>query len=187
MRKYGVMICGLGIFAAIFAAFPARAQTAEDPCPAPMFSQESAPDDLTKVQADIDRYTLCIERAELLQRLNKLTSENSQTALGVTPLNPGMMLEKGHRGQASAPPPSPAPSETAAPANPGGQEGGWSIVEIFGGADDLRARLREGKEGGFLRVRAGDSLPDGSKVAKITPTRVILANGGKAIELEWLE
>ena len=36
-----------------------------DPCPAPEAALNQTPDDLAKVQADIDRFTLCVQRAQL--------------------------------------------------------------------------------------------------------------------------
>ena len=48
---------------------------AKDPCPAPT-AASATPDDLAKVQEDIDRFTLCVERAQLLERLNESVLKN---------------------------------------------------------------------------------------------------------------
>jgi type IV pilus biogenesis protein PilP len=50
-----------------------------DPCPTPA-SISKAPDDLAKVQEDIDRFTLCVQRAQLLERLNESLLKNQQSS-----------------------------------------------------------------------------------------------------------
>lgn len=52
---------------------------ANDPCPTPE-SISNAPDDLAKVQEDIDRFTLCVQRAQLLERLNESLLKNQQSS-----------------------------------------------------------------------------------------------------------
>lgn len=53
-------------------------QMAGDPCPAPAAAVASTPDDLGKVQEEIDRFTLCVQRAQLLERLNESALKNSE-------------------------------------------------------------------------------------------------------------
>lgn len=64
------------------------ARAAQDPCPTPRQIKNNRPDDLAKVQEDIDRFALCVQRAQLLERLNESAERASQTvdsALGFVP------------------------------------------------------------------------------------------------------
>lgn len=64
-----------------------------DPCPAAKNLSGNAPDDLAKVQEEIDRFTLCVQRATLVDRLNEnaLKAEKAQdAALGYSPSVPGL-------------------------------------------------------------------------------------------------
>ena len=61
-----------------------------DPCPNLRGASANAPDDLSKVQQDIDRFTLCVQRAQLLERLNEnaiRSIENTDKALGLSAPN----------------------------------------------------------------------------------------------------
>ncbi|MBU6235863.1 MAG: hypothetical protein KGQ41_08460, partial [Alphaproteobacteria bacterium] len=65
-----------------------------DPCPAPQEAVNASPDDLAKVQEDIDRFTLCVARAQLLERLNETAKDtdvaiDSALGLGGVPGVPG--------------------------------------------------------------------------------------------------
>jgi|GEM_PF-1951279 len=53
--------------------------TAADPCPEPKQALAGTPDDLAKIQEDITRFTLCVQRAQLLERLNELARANIDT------------------------------------------------------------------------------------------------------------
>ncbi len=66
----------------------AKKASGADPCPAPDKAVSSAPDDLAKVQEEIDRFTLCVQRAQLLERLNESAVKSEEAydaALGLTP------------------------------------------------------------------------------------------------------
>jgi len=63
-----------------------------DPCPAPQGALQNSPDDLAKVQEEIDRFTLCVQRAQLLERLNESAMKNQEStdsALGYAPIPAG--------------------------------------------------------------------------------------------------
>lgn len=162
-----------------------------DPCPVPVVEMAKTPDDLAKVQADIDRYTLCVERAQLLQRLNDLAIENQEKLTGgesggLSSDNPGMML---------------APGEFAAKrdeilgagdlsgmmgeSQPSSPEG-WVILSVFGSSDGLQARLGQ-SNGELAQVRQGDTLYDGAVVQSITSTGVTLDVEGEKEVLKWVE
>lgn len=162
-----------------------------DPCPLPSDELSRAPDDLAKVQADIDRYTLCMERAQLLQRLNDVAMENQEKlnqSSGVNTGNPGMQLGGNTptmediraqiMGSIAGEQFGDAPAQTA----PAPSE--WTIIRVTGASGGLAAQL--GKSDGTLaRVMAGDSLPDGSQVNSVSATSVSITQDGERKELRW--
>lgn len=87
--------------------------TTDDPCPEPKTAMASTPDDLAKIQQDITRFTLCVQRAQLLERLNELAQANIDTidtALNLTASQgiegnaiPGIMPSQNNSGGNSAP------------------------------------------------------------------------------------
>lgn len=180
--------CAILVFLA-FIPVLARAQVT-DPCPALIqVMSNKTPDDLSLVQADIDRYTLCAKRAELLKKLNELAIENDLALKASTGLsNPGMVLGGG-------PPKPPAPGVALVPPDTATMtdsevseedDGQWKIVEIFGSAGQLQAKLAK-SDGSVARIKAGSSLPDGEKIISITPVRVTLHGDGGETELSWRE
>ncbi len=182
-----------------------------DPCPAPQDAIGSSPDDLAKLQEDIDRFTLCVQRAQLLERLNEtaLKSEAAaDLALGLAGSVPGIPdaqtnglaplpasalagadvspLDTTKQG---APVPddskasTPAPQAEPEPAEP--PSAPWTIREIYGSGPDIQAKLLS-PEGDENRVREGSKLPDGKgTVVRITPTGVTVRIGSDTKELNW--
>lgn len=122
----------LGLALCVFVTASAGAQEVitneknSDPCPSPKGAMANTPGDMAKVQEEIDRFTLCVERAQLVERLNTLVEKNLETvdsvllpqtlpnlplADGTTPAGmPG--LPGGLQGGQM---PSPTPSNTVAP------------------------------------------------------------------------
>lgn len=165
-----------------------------DPCPAPAQDLSSAPDDLAKVQADIDRYTLCMERAQLLQRLNSIANENQEAlnkSSGMTIENPGMKLpeilsleqrqaniaeafNKNNTGNNLSGDISAQPIDS----------GDWVIMRISGRASELGAKLAK-SDGTITEAKTGDMLPDGSSIVSITPTSVTIQDDNSKRELLW--
>jgi len=84
-------------------------QLVGDPCPSPSKALASSPDDLAKVQEEIDRFTLCVQRAQLLERLNESTLKSDNVYDASLGLAPYTSVENG-----GAP---------AAPGLPGAQKG----------------------------------------------------------------
>lgn len=176
-------------------AVPAQAQSVDDPCPAlEDILSGKTPDDLSLVQADIDRYTLCAKRAELLKKLNELTVENEKAVGGGAGVqNPGMTLGKGTP-KAVFPPIVPVvnipPVAPVAPVDgedvPAEDDGSWKIVEIFGVSGKLQAKLTK-SDGSVARVKAGTALSDGGSVVAITPVHVTIRNADGETELSWKE
>lgn len=78
-----------------------------DPCPAPQGALADTPDDLAKVQEEIDRFSLCVQRAQLLERLNESAMKNQETndrALGYMPMPAGLPGIPGAQGPAGLAP-----------------------------------------------------------------------------------
>ena len=151
----------------------ALTQIIDDPCPVPEAALGQTPTDLATVQADIDRYTLCLERAQLIKRLNDLATENDATLSGFGNRNPGLSLDERLL------------SESQEEENESETEAGttWKILEIFGSAKKLEARLI--KDASVIQVRAGELLPDGTRVEKVTPTEVIISDREEKSVLAW--
>lgn len=177
------------------ATTPAQAQSADDPCPAlEDILAGKTPDDLSLVQADIDRYTLCAKRAELLKRLNELTVENEKAVnRGMGDQNPGMTLGKGVPKTVSPPVVPAVKIPPVAPIVPVEEnedqeidDGRWKIVEIFGVSGKLQAKLTK-SDRSVARVKAGTELPDGGRVVAITPVHVTIHNADGETELSWKE
>jgi len=101
-------------------------QLVGDPCPSTSKALASSPDDLAKVQEEIDRFTLCVQRAQLLERLNEGTLKNESVydaSLGLSPYSSTEITTR----------PSGAPG---APGLPGAQRGMPPLpVEALAGAD----------------------------------------------------
>lgn len=171
-----------------------------DPCPEAISALNTAPDDLSKVQADIDRFTLCVERAQLLKRLNDLALENEENLAGVNLGNPGFNLDSGlgsnlpefdrdtilnpqkqqpevqdYDDDEYAP-----PQQSAAPAD------NWAIQSIFGAGSELSAKIRK-NNGELAQIKSGDVLEDGTRIVSITPVSVEISKGGDRRLLSWLD
>ena len=159
--------------------------------------------DLAGVQADIDRFSLCVERAQLLKRLNDLSLDNRSSLFGPAPNDIGDI---------DAPPPTlgnqpemqdfrmltpqdvlglqPEPEVAVQdfqedPLNiPQDLEGDWGIRDMMGSGSNLTARLVKA-DGTVLQVRAGDVLTDGSQVQKISLNEVLIMKDGEIQTLAW--
>lgn len=162
-------------------------QESEDPCPTvkDIFSGKT-PDDLSLVQADIDRYTLCAKRAELLKKLNELTTENEKAVNQSGASNPGMVLDPASLPKIPSPPVAPPPLAPFAAVSVPEDDGNWRIVEIFGASGNLQAKLVK-SDGSVARVKAGSDLSDGGKVIAITPIHVTIRGSSGETELSWQE
>ena len=176
MNKYLYAIVLLSLFCTLW---PKQSKAeVSDPCPDSIEALSATPDDLSKVQADIDRFTLCVERAQLLKRLNDLALENQDDLQSLPLIDPTIQIT----------PLEMTPSEV--------QEGvvvqeqdqvvDWEILSIFGSGLDLSAKLIN-REGLFAQIKAGDELSDGRTVVDVTKTSVTLAQGKERDVIEWLD
>ncbi len=160
------------------ATLPDSHALASDPCPVPQVALSDTPADLAKIQSDIDRYALCVERAQLLQRLNDLALENGYgLPSGTTHLSPGLSLDAGQHGIDS----DELVQEHSRKLGPDE----WQVLEIYGTMNNLQAKLI--KDGILTQVRTGEKLPDGKTISKIAPTQVVVLEEGVSASLDWVE
>ena len=166
----------------------------DDPCPKPLAGNGKTPDDLAAIQADITRFNLCVERAQLLQRLNELAAENMDTisvaisdvvADDVERAVEEKMIDMmpqitavsqaNTSGMSDVQPPSIAPSMI------------WSIQNIHGQNNKLQAVLVD-DTGRKISVSEGDTLDEGSaKVTQITNTAVKVKTDNETVNLMWVQ
>lgn len=181
---------------------------AEDLCPLPSSAISQAPDDLSKVQADIDRFTLCVERAQLLGRLNDLALENQESISALIlgepeePIVPTFDNSNIPDFSAATQNPVFAPAQATdasfAPSSPSGDAAAafetaeaspaaaYIVTNVFGSAGNLQAKI-VGDDDYNAQVSVGDSLPDGSVIDSISAIEVVISNSGEQIVLDWQE
>jgi len=183
----------------------AQADTAtgmpNDPCPNLKGATQNAPSDMSGIQQDIDRFTLCVQRGQLLERLNETATKSIQgtdAALGLGGAANGGLgmggalptnmppLPANALGGADVSPMAPAPSTTASSSNTSVSDstGGWTIKEIYGSTVDMQARLIS-PDGDEVKVKKGTKLPNSSVVTSITPDGVSVRGGKGVRALEW--
>ncbi len=185
MKKQNILCLFLSAVVLALIPFSAKAQRS-DPCPVPSKAIAENLSDFAKIQSDIDRFTLCIERAQLLMQLNELVIESEKDFLNVGLSNPGFMLDKNGADSKASPQKAKnadLPSKEILEKLEGD---GWYIIEIFGAANNLQAKIAR-SDGSVAQVRAGDILPDGGTVASVNPTSVVVLDKNKKTELNWLE
>jgi type IV pilus biogenesis protein PilP len=174
---------------------------ANDVCPEPKKAMGNTPDDLAKIQEDITRFTLCVQRAQLLERLNELAEANIDTidtALnltveqqagnavpGIMPSVPIPQLSESAAQMLENDMAESAPSYAPAPMRP--MESSWRIRNIEGSGGSIRAQLMHA-DGTILRVSQGETLPDDAgRVISITNTGVRIERDGQKQTLQWTE
>ncbi|MAS88094.1 MAG: hypothetical protein CMH30_09000 [Micavibrio sp.] len=166
----------------------------DDLCPSPNVASKQTPNDLASVQSDIERFALCLKRAELLEQLNELSAKNTDSLLGIN--SPSSMPAMPNDAALAALPPISAndlglddmsedysrdknadveiAEDTRTP---------WLINDIYGIHNNLRARITS-KDGEIANVRNGDALSDGYTVKSISRSGVTLGGKGK-VDLQW--
>lgn len=206
--------CILGLFLCLFAFTStfAYAQGAVDPCPDPKAAMQNTPDSMVKIQEDIDRFALCVERAQLLDRLNSMVEKNIDTidSVLIQPAPaPAILPTIGNMGgddPSIGPEPvrstTPSPIDEAALTQNGDdelsamgensdvideapEEPVWLIREINGKSGLLQANLVN-SSGSLARVKQGDILPDESRVIEITPVSIKVKKEQEIIDLQWV-
>ena len=182
----------------------AMAQDA-DPCPQIIQDSQSAPDDLARVQSDIERYTLCVQRAVLLQRLNDVAQAGAEQVspsfnidnieglpysrddieemianLQEREAKAAELIEAAVKQQETGVSVEGAVGEIAAAKS----KDTYKISEVFGSGGGLSARLVD-NEGNPVTVKVGDQLPDGSTVVVVRINSVAVVKDEKQQVLEW--
>ncbi len=170
-------------------------------CPNPEQALQSNVADLASVQADVERYKLCVQRATLLKQLNQLIvqqdsildarkSKVRQDSFGseflpqiqplgaITPetIKKVTPEEMGLVTEQSA--------QTAAMPEPVGYRN-WFVTRIWGQSGILSAQLKD-RSGRILTVQEGSSLPSGETVTKVSGDGVTVEiPDGSEKELIW--
>jgi len=169
----------------------------ENPCPAPQKALSETPNDLKIIQEDITRFTLCLQRAQLLSRLNDLASDNIESidssldqklesiasnfapmpALEMPALPP---IENNNQimTDETFSQPEPAPEPVMEHKN-------WTINTIKGSNGVLIANISDA-DGNVLNVRTGDKIEDTKiNVVKVTQTSVNIRESKESAKLKW--
>lgn len=197
-----IIITTIMIGAGFLALSPASAQdegAAIDPCPKVIDAARQTPGDLSAVQSDIERYTLCVQRAVLLQRLNEMAAQNAED---VTPtltldsieglpysraeieemINNLQAREEEVANLINQETDSAQESMEAVAAEEAGSK--YSISELLGTGGDMEVNLVDQDQVPY-RVKVGSELPDGSTVVSISAQKVVLAKDGKQKTIGW--
>ncbi len=173
----------------------AMAQSTWDLCPQPTEALNAVPANIDQLQADIDRFTLCLNRAELLLKLEDLKNQNKTdmaSANGMDlPIEPTPLTDQ-QTGQLLGADPSGVPAAptsvlstpNALPAKEEAPKDAYVIREVRGLSGVLVARLQS-TDGNYEQVKIGDKLADGSEVTAITTTQVTVQKGGTVKRLGW--
>jgi type IV pilus biogenesis protein PilP len=214
-NRYNVLalICVLSLSVTLFAQ-NARAQVGSgDPCPTPKEAVGDTPNSMARVQEDIDRFILCVERAQLLNRLNTLVESNTETIDSVLlqpqilpplPVEAEQSVVQDFNNTPGVAGNAPAPINEASlsdgmnsPMNfdgegnmPGAMDDVdtapvWLIREIYGASGRLQARLVN-SEGALATVKQGDILDDESRIVEISTTSIKIRKDEEIIDLEWV-
>jgi type IV pilus biogenesis protein PilP len=166
-----------------------------DPCPAVSESlRKRSPDNLRLIQEDIMRYDLCVRRAQLLDRLNDLTSENMnliessidakiEEVIETTELNTDMLFPNNSQTNISETLPQLSVPELRINSN---EQLQWAVDQISGQAGDLEAKIID-RSGNIFYVKKGDTLPNSDSVVTDIKNDGVSIKGqdGQVISLAW--
>lgn len=165
-----------------------------DPCPEPKAALGETPNDLKLIQEDITRFTLCLQRAQLLDRLNDLATQNLdgiQTSLDEKIKNnfgdimqPAMLDNIPFPDIASANDTMPV-SNDAVISSPEPEAPEWFVSDIMGKDNQLKAKLID-INGNIVYVSKSEKLPNSEiKVKSISSTDVKITDNGNDKILMW--
>lgn len=177
---------------------PVIAQESLDPCPKVMDAARQTPGDLSAVQSDIERYTLCVQRAVLLQRLNEMAAENEEDvspsltldSIEGLPYSRAEIEEMVQNLKSREEEVSNLMAEEAETTDEATQsdqdvtETNYFISEVFGAGGDMEVNLLDQDQTPY-RVKVGSELPDGSTVISVSAQAVTLVKDGKQKKLDW--
>jgi hypothetical protein len=176
-------------------------------CPTMDEVKNKTPGTLADIQDDIDRLTLCIERARLLEQLDgigtareKMLTESLEKAAGPGGLSipidqipaltagqlpgvPGIDIKNLKPGDIQVDGAAADPFASVA-AEAVKKEAEWQVRKIWGQGGTMRAQLTQG-DGVLVNVTSGDPLPDGTKIDTLSVKGVTVSRNGKVSELTW--
>jgi hypothetical protein len=176
-----------------------------DPCPEPRAALGNTPNELKAIQEDITRFTLCLQRAQLLNRLNDLASDNIDTINStlddkIMSFMNEMELPEMPAIPVAASAPAPVPEMPDMPMSSSSQNNVdymepmpveplppiWSVREVKGRGGDLIAVLVD-DESNVVHVKSGEKIPeDEATVRVVNPTTVILKTKESESTLSWV-
>jgi len=168
-----------------------NANFSNDPCPEARATLSETPNDLNIIQQDITRFTLCLQRAQLLERLNTIAIENIDTI--ETSLESRMQVSMPSFDMAALMPPMPQSMTNEMNASDdiyqemASSQGNidWLVHDIRGQGDGLMAVLSD-DNGNIINVGSGEMLPDTNmKIVSISPMGVKVENDKKTEYLKW--
>lgn len=184
------------------------AHAAEDLCPDAKTARSTTPGDMAGVQSDIERLTLCVERAKLLKQLDDIAKQRADTleklknpdfgknggistGLGTIPPLPVSALPPIDSGKSDNKNLKPGEIRIHAPTGKPLDDaltsltpGEWKVRKIWGQGAAMHAQLTDGR-GTLVNVVKGDPLPDGPVVETISVKGVSISQGGKITDLSW--
>ena len=158
-----------------------------DPCP-DLGKVLTSGNALIDLEGDVDRLSLCVQRAKLLSELDRLyreregiLSKNQTSDFAVNGIVPVSvrdlpMLPDVPQVQSKV-------LETV-PLTSGFNE--WMVVRLWGQSGNLKAQLRS-ETGVMVSVAQGDVLADDSQVFEVSPMGVTLLQDKETIGLKWAE
>lgn len=160
-------------------------------CPDTANESDLAVKDMSDVQFDIDRLELCLQRAQLLQKIDETVKKREQLRNQPLGLNGSMSM-----GSASIPPMPGLPTLSAdkiampvieavkEPIIPVVQQD-WKIQRIWGQGSAMQSQLV--RDDVIANVKVGDVLPTGERVAEVSVRGVILDSGSGRKPLVWFD
>lgn len=198
LRIFAGILILVGFASPVQAQQSASADNNWELCPQPLTALNDVPATEEQLQADIDRYTLCVNRAQLLLELESLQAETTQGRIdamalptaggGVAvpaPLTPDQANELLN---ADAPPVTSTNTDGLGMNSPAAQEPTSPeiiVTDIKGTGGQLVATLRA-PNGDVDTGKEGDTLIDGSTITSISTTQVMVrTKDGKTERLEW--
>jgi type IV pilus biogenesis protein PilP len=167
-------------------------------CPEPKSALGNTPDDLADIQSDITRFTLCVQRAQLLERLNSLALQNIDTIdsaldFQIQTDSADLMMMMENLTASSMPAAVPAMGndniargvDVMPRATPESQKTTWAIQKISGNGQNLMATLVD-DDGQIVTVKSGDKPRNHDiHITSITNTSVTIKSDGKTHALPW--
>lgn len=171
----------------------------ENPCPEPKQALSQTPNDLKVIQEDITRFNLCLQRAQLLSRLNDLSVENVDTINSTLdeklqniagdfkpmPMPEIQMPVMPEMAASELMADEPMPQMAPQPIIPQTDYSNWSIDNIKGKNGILVATLSD-IDGNIAVVKSGEVIPETEiTITSVTQTGVKVSENEESGKLRW--